>query len=84
MNARSLRHAPRSLPERPLDHGLRSDLETCRDIVLDRLAKHPGSAHIVESAWVAGFWKFSNTVYDSLQIPVEAALLPDASYVKLV
>ena len=83
MNARSLRHAPRSLPERPLDHGLRSDLETCRDIVLDRLAKHLSSAQIVESACVAGFCKSCNTVYDSLRILVEAALL-GSSYVKLV
>jgi hypothetical protein len=31
-----------------------------------------------------GFWKFYNTVNDSLHIPVGAALLPDASHVEPV
>jgi len=31
---------------------------------------------------MAGFWMVCNTVYDGLHILVEAALLPDASYVK--
>jgi hypothetical protein len=38
---------------------------------------------MVESARVAGVRKFCNTVYDSLRILVEAALL-GSSYVKLV
>jgi hypothetical protein len=84
MNALSWSHASRSWPERPLDLDLRGDLETCRDIVLDRLAKHLSSAQIVESACVAGFCKSCNTVYDSLHILVETARLPDASYLKLV
>jgi hypothetical protein len=52
--------------------------------LLDRLAKHLSPAQIVELACVAAFWKFYNTVHDSQHIPVEAALLPDTSHVKLV
>jgi len=33
---------------------------------------------------VAVFWKFYNTVDDSRHVPVEAALLPETSYLKLV
>jgi hypothetical protein len=83
MNAASLSYAPRS-PERPLDQDLRGYLEACPDIVPDRLAKHLSAAQIVEWACGAAFWKFSNAVYDSLHVLVEAALLPDASCVKLV
>ena len=37
----------------------------------------------VELACVVGFWKFYNTVHDSLHIPIEAHLLPDTGYVNL-
>jgi uncharacterized peroxidase-related enzyme len=52
--------------------------------ILDRLAKHLRPEQIVELACVVGFWKFYNTVHDSLHIPVEASLLPDTRYVGLV
>ena len=54
------------------------------DEILERLAKHLSPAQIVELACVAGFWKFYNTVHDSLHIPVEGQLLPDTRYVDLV
>ena len=34
-------------------------------------------------ACVVGFWKFYNTVHDSLHIPVESELLNDTGYVSL-
>ena len=39
---------------------------------------------IVELACVVGFWKFYNTVHDSLHIPIEKHLLGDTGYVDLV
>ena len=82
MNALSLSHAPQPSPERPLDQDLHGYLETCRDLVLDRLAQHLSPAQVVELTCVAGVRKFRNTLHDSLHILVDAALLPDASYVK--
>ncbi len=52
--------------------------------ILQRLAKYLSPAQIIELACVVGFWKFYNTVHDSLHIPVEANLLPDTRYVTLV
>lgn len=49
--------------------------------VLDDLKKHLTPPQIVELACVVGFWKFYNTVHDSLHIPVEEHLLNDTRYV---
>ena len=49
--------------------------------VLDNLKKYLTPAQIVELACVVGFWKFYNTVHDSLHIPVEEHLLNDTRYV---
>ena len=43
------------------------------DEILQRLKKHLTPPQIVELACVVGFWKFYNTVHDSLHIPVESA-----------
>jgi alkylhydroperoxidase family enzyme len=49
--------------------------------VLENLKKHLSPAQIVELACVVGFWKFYNTVHDSLHIPVEEHLPKDTRYV---
>ena len=49
--------------------------------ILQRLKKHLTPPQIVELACVVGFWKFYNTVHDSLHIPVEEHLLNDTRYV---
>jgi len=49
--------------------------------LLDNLKKHLTPPQIVELACVVGFWKFYNTVHDSLHIPVEEHLLSDTRYV---
>jgi alkylhydroperoxidase family enzyme len=51
------------------------------DAVLENLKAHLSPPQIVELACVAGFWKFYNTVHDSLHIPVEEHLLNDTRYV---
>jgi alkylhydroperoxidase family enzyme len=53
------------------------------DDLLDRLKQHLTPPQIVELACVVGFWKFYNTVHDSLHIPVESQLLGDTGYVDL-
>ena len=53
------------------------------DEILQRLKQHLTPPQIVELACVAGFWKFYNTVHDSLHIPVESQLLEDTGYVDL-
>src|ERR1043166_6646700 len=53
------------------------------DEILQNLKKHLTPQQIVELACVAGFWKFYNTVHDSLYIPVESTLLRDTGYVNL-
>src|SRR5258708_13326839 len=53
------------------------------DEILQRLKKHLTPPQIVELACVVGFWKFYNTVHDSLHIPVESQLLGDTGYVSL-
>jgi uncharacterized peroxidase-related enzyme len=53
------------------------------DEILQRLKKHLSPPQIVELACVVGFWKFYNTVHDSLHIPVESELLGDTGYVNL-
>jgi len=49
--------------------------------VLDNLKKHLTPPQIVELACLVGFWKFYNTVHDSLHIPVKEHLLNDTRYV---
>lgn len=49
--------------------------------ILDELKQHLSPPQIVELACVVGFWKFYNTVHDSLHIPVEEHLLNDTRYV---
>jgi uncharacterized peroxidase-related enzyme len=53
------------------------------DLLLKRLRQHLTPPQIVELACVVGFWKFYNTVHDSLHIPVESQLLGDTGYVDL-
>ena len=53
------------------------------DEILQRLKQHLTPPQIVELACVVGFWKFYNTVHDSLHIPVESQLLNDTGYVDL-
>ena len=53
------------------------------DEILQRLKQHLTPPQIVELACVVGFWKFYNTVHDSLHIPVESSLLGDTGYVDL-
>jgi alkylhydroperoxidase family enzyme len=53
------------------------------DEILQRLKQHLTPPQIVELACVVGFWKFYNTVHDSLHIPVESQLLGDTGYVDL-
>lgn len=53
------------------------------DETLQQLKKHLTPPQIVELACVVGFWKFYNTVHDSLHIPVESQLLVDTGYVNL-
>jgi alkylhydroperoxidase family enzyme len=53
------------------------------DEILSRLKQHLTPPQIVELACVVGFWKFYNTVHDSLRIPVESQLLEDTGYVDL-
>jgi len=49
--------------------------------ILQGLKKHLTPPQIIELACVVGFWKFYNTVHDSLHIPVEEHLLNDTRYV---
>lgn len=58
-----------------------SEPSSVSDELLGRLRKHLSPAQIVELACVVGFWKFYNTVHDSLHIPVEEHLLNDTRYV---
>ena len=51
--------------------------------ILDQLAEHLSPPQIVELACVVGFWKFYNTVHDSLHIPVEDFLLADTGYINV-
>jgi alkylhydroperoxidase family enzyme len=53
------------------------------DEILQDLKKLLTPPQIVELACLVGFWKFYNTVHDSLHIPVESQLLADTGYVDL-
>ena len=77
---------PRDALERACFDYVRAASEDASNVprsVLDRLAEHLSPAQIVELACVVGFWKFYNTVHDSLHVPIEAALLKDSGYVDL-
>lgn len=50
-----------------------ADPTSVPDDVLQRLKQHLTPPQIIELACVVGFWKFYNTVHDSLHIPVESA-----------
>ena len=52
------------------------------DALLDRLRERLSAAQIIELAALVGFWKFYNTVHDSLHIPVESHLLVDTGYIR--
>jgi alkylhydroperoxidase family enzyme len=54
------------------------------DHILENLKAHLTPAQVVELACVVGFWKFYNTVHDSLHIPIEQQVLGDTGYVDLV
>jgi alkylhydroperoxidase family enzyme len=51
------------------------------DEIRARLAELLSPPQVVELACVVGFWKFYNTVHDSLHIPLESSLLPDSGWV---
>ncbi|MCZ7564025.1 MAG: hypothetical protein M5U08_09680 [Burkholderiales bacterium] len=51
------------------------------DEILDRLKRHLSPPQIVELACLVGFWKFYNTVHDSLKVPIESHLLPQSGWV---
>jgi alkylhydroperoxidase family enzyme len=53
------------------------------DDVLQQLKQNLTPPQIVELACLVGFWKFYNTVHDSLHIPIESQLLADTGYVDL-
>jgi alkylhydroperoxidase family enzyme len=58
-----------------------SDPANVPDEILERLQRHLTPPQVVELACLVGFWKFYNTVHDSLHIPLEADLLPDSGWV---
>lgn len=53
------------------------------DEILDRMKANLSPPQIIELACLVGFWKFYNTVHDSLHVPVERQLLNDTGYVDL-
>ena len=53
------------------------------DELRQRLKQHLTPNQIIELACVVGFWKFYNTIHDSLNIPLESHLQPYAGYVDL-
>jgi alkylhydroperoxidase family enzyme len=58
-----------------------NDPSNVPDVLLERLKQHLTPPQIVELACVVGFWKFYNTVHDSLHIPLESSLLGDSGWV---
>ena len=53
------------------------------DDVLQGMKQNLTPPQIVELACLVGFWKFYNTVHDSLHIPIESQLLANTGYVDL-
>jgi alkylhydroperoxidase family enzyme len=77
-------YVPKSEMERACFDYVRAaseDPTSVPDEILERLKQHLSAPQIVELACVVGFWKFYNTVHDSLHIPVEEHLLNDTRYV---
>lgn len=75
-------------PEDPLEaacvdyvRAASSDPANVPERVLDNLKNYLSPPQIIELACLVGFWKFYNTVHDSLHIPVEEHLLNDTAYV---
>ena len=58
-----------------------TDAANVPDELLERLKQHLTPPQVVELACVVGFWKFYNTVHDSLHIPLETSLLPESGWV---
>jgi uncharacterized peroxidase-related enzyme len=58
-----------------------TDPSNVSEEILERLKQHLTPPQIVELACVVGFWKFYNTVHDSLHIPLESSLLGDSGWV---
>ena len=58
------------------------DPRSVPDDVYQRLRAHLTPPQIVELACVVGFWKMYNTIHDSLRVPIEEPLQPNAGYVK--
>jgi alkylhydroperoxidase family enzyme len=59
------------------------DPTSVEDSILQALKENLTPPQVVELACLVGFWKFYNTVHDSLHIPVESELLEDTGYVSL-
>src|ERR1700678_3816981 len=59
------------------------DATSVPDTILQALKEHLTPPQVIELACLVGFWKFYNTVHDSLHIPVESQLLDDTGYVDL-
>ncbi len=75
---------PRDEFERVCFDFVRAASEDPRNVpqpIYDRLVKLLTPPQIVELACVVAFWKFYNTVHDSLKVPLEAALHPYSGYV---
>ena len=51
--------------------------------LLDELAQQMTPPQVMELGCVIGFWKFYNTVHESLHIPIESHLLGDTGYVNV-
>ncbi len=75
-------------PENPMEHACFEYVRAASAApdsvpasILENLKKHLTPPQIIELACVVGFWKFYNTVHDSLHIPVEEHLLNDTRYV---
>jgi uncharacterized peroxidase-related enzyme len=59
------------------------DPTSVSDSILQTLKEHLTPPQVMELACLVGFWKFYNTVHDSLHIPVESQLLDDTGYVSI-
>ena len=57
------------------------DSASVDDSLRERLKRNLTPAQIMELACVVGYWKFINTVHDSLNIPVEAENLAATGYI---
>jgi len=57
------------------------DSASVDDALRARMKAHLSPAQIIELACVVGYWKFINTVHDSLNLPVEAVNLEATGYI---